>query len=776
MIPSKKFTLALFSLGAVLFSGCSGVPQTGGSGGTGGGTGTPLSVSGTVVGMTGTGLILENNGTDDQTIKGTGNIPFTFKTNSAGVYKIVVKTQPSNPAQNCSVTNGSGTTTVAVSNVQVACGVVYTVGGSLSGLAPSSSITLQNNAGDDLKLTSNGTFTFPTSVVAGGPYAVTISAQPTAPKQTCSVANGTGTASVNVTNIQITCPQPSFTVAGTVIGLVPGPGDTIELQNNAGDNLFTTGDNQNFTFATKVTSGGIYNVSMFLEPNSQPQACNIFNGSGIALADVSNVLVDCQHNDWAWITGPTKVNQYASVTTSFPLPFPSTNNPGGRDLGMTWTDSAGRKWMFGGFGYPLDSDVHPGPAFLDDMWVYDPQDGPLFGWLPVNLPIYTGTDNKLHADATQLEFEDISGTYGSVGAAGNPGSRWGGTSWTDASGNLWMFGGQGFDAAGIRQGLLNDMWEFVPGTIDTTGFTYNGQWVWQGGSNLADQPGNYGTLGVGSASNLPGGRWGAATYQDAAGVLWMFGGQGYDSTAAPGKVGLLNDLWKYTGGQWTWVGGTNTADKNGVYGTQGTPAAGQYPGGRQNATLWVDLNGNVWMFGGFGLDSVATVTSINGQNPTLNDLWEFTGGQWIWVSGSKLANQTGTYGTQLVAATGNVPGSRWGAVGWSDAKNSLWLFSGWGYDSDATHGTGFLNDVWEYNTTSGQWKWWKGSSSVNQNGAYLIQRVSFVDNVPGARRGTLLWQPDSLQYIWVFGGQGYDATTANGNGYLGDLWTYLPYP
>ena len=239
-----------------------------------------------------------------------------------------MKTQPTGPTQNCSVASGTGTATANVTNVQVTCGTVVAIGGTLSGLAASSSVTLQNNAGDSLKLTTNGTFTFSTPLVAGGPYAVTILTQPTAPAQTCSIANGTGTAKVDVTNIQITCPQPSFQIQGKVIGLVPGPGDTLELQNNAGDNLFVTGDNQNFIFATRVTSGGIYNVSLFLEPNSQPQACNIFNGSGIALADVKNVLVDCQHNDWAWIFGPTAVNQYDSVSVDTPPPFPSTILPG----------------------------------------------------------------------------------------------------------------------------------------------------------------------------------------------------------------------------------------------------------------------------------------------------------------------------------------------------------------------------------------------------------------------------------------------------------------
>ena len=189
------------------------------------------------------------------------------------------------------------------------------------------------------------------------------------------VVNGTGTANVDITNVQITCPQPTLTIGGQLIGLVPGPGDTVELQNNAGDNLFLTGDNQTFTFPTQVTSGGIYNVSVFLEPTSQPQPCNVFNGSGVSTANVTNVLIDCQHNDWAWIFGPTSVNQYTQVHSVAPPIFPNTNNPGGRDFGITWTDNAGRKWIFGGFGYPANNTLNQPAAFLNDMWVWDTVDG-----------------------------------------------------------------------------------------------------------------------------------------------------------------------------------------------------------------------------------------------------------------------------------------------------------------------------------------------------------------------------------------------------------------
>src|SRR5256885_9696176 len=51
-----------------------------------------------------------------------------------------------------------------------------------------------------------------------------------------------------------------------------------DLQDNAGDDLFVSGDTT-FTFATPVTNGGLYNVTLFLPPTSQPQRCNLFNRS-----------------------------------------------------------------------------------------------------------------------------------------------------------------------------------------------------------------------------------------------------------------------------------------------------------------------------------------------------------------------------------------------------------------------------------------------------------------------------------------------------------------
>jgi hypothetical protein len=98
----------------------------------------------------------------------------------------------------------------------------YTVGGTVSGL--SGTVGLLNNGGDYLSISSNGGFTFLTSLGDGASYAVTVGTQPAG--QTCEVSRGTETiASANVTDVSVTCsddpppqpppPPPSTTVSYT---------------------------------------------------------------------------------------------------------------------------------------------------------------------------------------------------------------------------------------------------------------------------------------------------------------------------------------------------------------------------------------------------------------------------------------------------------------------------------------------------------------------------------------------------------------------------------
>src|SRR6185295_8222337 len=125
-------------------------------------------------------------------------------------------------------------------------------------------------------------------------------------------------------------------------------------------------------------------------------------------------------------------------------------------------------------------------------------------------------------------------------------------------------------------------------------------WRWMGGSNYAAAPGVYGTQGIPSSNNIPGARgWGAASWTDNSGNFFLFGGYGYDEN---GYNGSLNDLWKYdvTTGEWTWVSGSSIADQTGVYGIQTVPDPANHPGARSETnSSWIDNSGNIWLFGGF---------------------------------------------------------------------------------------------------------------------------------------------------------------------------------
>jgi hypothetical protein len=780
-------------------SGSSGSGSSGssGSGGSGSSSTTTFTIGGNVIGLTGLGLVITDNGTDTLTITKDGAFTFATAITSGGAYVVAVQTQPTGPAQTCTISNGSGNATAKVTDVLVNCGTTgLTIGGSVSGLL-GSGLVLQDNGGDNFAVsgTGNVNFTFATPLAPGTAYAVTVLTQPSNPPQICTVVNGTGTANSAVDNVQVQCTQPGFKISGSVVGLVVGTGDTMELQDNAGDDLYVTGDTT-FTFPTQVTNGGIYNVQVFLPPTSQPQACNEFFYTGVAITNVSDVVVDCQHNDWGWVSWYIAVTdqagQYASVTTPLqppnePFP-PNLSYPGGRDFAATWTDntSAHRKWLYGGNGFPYPSPLgKQAPGFLNDLWVYDDTLGTSSGWIPANLPIFTNSASSpqvFQVRPDPLEAEDVPTTNST------PGSRWGSSSWTDkTTGQLFLFGGQGVDSTG-GQSLLNDVWECTPGaSVDSTGAgTASCPWVLVSGPITGNTTGAYGTQN--SPGGTPGGRWAAATTTDASGNFWLFGGQGVDSA---GTIGFLNDLWMYNPGsnQWTWMGPStsNVANQNGSYGTINTPTGTTAPGGRQNAVLWADSHGNLWLFGGSGLDSVGTGNA--GPPPAgaiLNDLWEFniTTKQWVWVSGNNLANQTGTYGTQAISnsstpSTGAVPGSRWGSVGWIDANNNLWFFGGWGYGTTTTDPTGFMSDIWEYQQSTQQWLWWKGISNADQNSQ--IPQVAqgglpFVNTIVGARRGVALWQQDSNGYVWMFGGEGYDTSQGAPPGYLDDLWTYLPFP
>ena len=155
-------------------------------------------------------------------------------------------------------------------------------------------------------------------------------------------------------------------------------------------------------------------------------------------------------------------------------------------------------------------------------------------------------------------------------------------------------------------------------------------WIWVSGNNSVNPPGVYGVLGQTVGGNVPGGRRNPVSWIDKSGNLWLFGGAGYDSA---GHLGDLNDLWKFDGTNWTWLSGSSTVNRTGVYGVLGQAAGGNIPGARVYAVSWIDVSGNKWLFGGVGYDSAGNVGD-------LDDLWKFDGTNWTWLSGSSTVNRT----------------------------------------------------------------------------------------------------------------------------------------
>jgi 6-phosphogluconolactonase (cycloisomerase 2 family) len=84
--------------------------------------GPKYTVGGTLTGLGGSGLVLQDNAGDDLSIDANGSFAFSTGIAKGGAYAVTVAAQPTNPAQQCVVHNGTGTIDkAAVTHVIVSC-------------------------------------------------------------------------------------------------------------------------------------------------------------------------------------------------------------------------------------------------------------------------------------------------------------------------------------------------------------------------------------------------------------------------------------------------------------------------------------------------------------------------------------------------------------------------------------------------------------------------------------------------------------------------------
>jgi hypothetical protein len=174
----------------------------------------------------------------------------------------------------------------------------------------------------------------------------------------------------------------------------------------------------------------------------------------------------------------------------------------------------------------------------------------------------------------------------------------------------------------------------------------------------------------------------------------------------------------------------------------------------------------------FLLPLVITASSAAAQTTDQNE--------WTWAGGAAPSTPQGVYGTLRTPSLSNHPGSREWAMTWTDSKGNLWLFGGEGDDSISFIGGGLLNDLWEYNPSTGEWAWMAGSnmlpactasSACGASGVYGTMGTPSNSNIPGGRSSALVWTDHSGNF-WLFGGYGVDASGNAGS--LNDLWEFNP--
>jgi len=381
---------------------------------------------------------------------------------------------------------------------------------------------------------------------------------------------------------------------------------------------------------------------------------------------------------WRYINGAGYANpkgryNYKNVTSS-------SNQPGARSGSLIWKLD-NNLYFTGGGGLTMS-----GSATLADFWKYN-----------TNTSLWTWVGGSDNCSFTDMSYQQGVANINNRPAAGNYGARW------TVNNDVYIFS-RTFSASNAAYNTLpssdqiwkysnaNNDWTLVrPMTADTTITPI------------------YGTLGLADSQNTPGTRAGEA-YWVYNNKLYLFGGQSnhYITWTNDYADSLMNDLWEYdlATKKWRWIKGSNICTKNGTYGTVGVAAVANTPGGRMTPQFW-QANNKFYLMGGRGKGETGSTIG------SLNDLWEYdpVTNNWRWLKGSKVVNQSSTFGTKGVANAANTPGGRVSGICWA-TSDKLYTFLGRGIEPGNSFATpNRLNELWSYDIATNNWTWLKGSNS-----------------------------------------------------------------
>ena len=469
-------------------------------------------------------------------------------------------------------------------------------------------------------------------------------------------------------------------------------------------------------------------------PNSRRSpSCWVYNGFLYMFGGVNSSQTNgtYYYNDvWRYNTNN---NLWSCVNASS---YPGTIRPSQRESSNGWYLN-GKYYLYGGYS-PIYASGYAG---LSDFWVFDCQ---------TNLWSIIGNPSGGHH-----------GILNVTTSSNHPGSRFSGNAWTTGN-KLYLFGGSnGINATKI----LNDLFEY-----DLS----NAKWTWVGGSSANNQTGVYNVKNVTASTNQIGARKGGLSWQDGADVYIMsgFGYSGYAGYTIYNNAEFLDDLWKYNtlNKKWTWLDGNDNClhvDESITIGAENNNNA---PGFANWTAFW-SYQGNNYSFPFWGSEEYAYI--LKNESNSNNTIWRYNAStnNWALLKKTQITNGDPIYGSINIEDSLNTPGSRHALATWS-SSNKLYLFGGLKrlFENNYYTQDTLLNDLWEYNKSTNNWRWIKGSQVLNQHGVYGTLGIPDINNQPGARKFPQYCQFNNKLYL--FGGYGYGET--GGKGLLNDLWEFDP--
>ena len=134
--------------------------------------------------------------------------------------------------------------------------------------------------------------------------------------------------------------------------------------------------------------------------------------------------------EWTWVSGSNSVNAkgvYGTLNVASASNVPGARGSSGGGTSVSWIDSSGSLWLFGGYG----NDSTGTTGNLNDLWKFNPT-AKTWTWI---------------SGSSTANANGVYGTLGDAAASNVPGARGYAVGWTDGSGNSGFTAAKAMDQA-----------------------------------------------------------------------------------------------------------------------------------------------------------------------------------------------------------------------------------------------------------------------------------------------------------------------------------------